>query len=178
MRPPPPPQVRELVQLFAQNDSAVAAVAPLQRAAGLQPPLLGSVASAFGSLGLVGLGGGGGGAFGAAPLGGAGGAGGALEEDAGDAHFAMQAEQVLDMVFRVDSPPPALAPSRAGNSLLRRQSDEHACVICFANPVAVRLEPCGHASFCVACVGGLRDCPLCRAPVRNMSRLAGASYDS
>uniref|UniRef100_A0A8C8RIV0 Neuralized E3 ubiquitin protein ligase 3 n=1 Tax=Pelusios castaneus TaxID=367368 RepID=A0A8C8RIV0_9SAUR len=46
------------------------------------------------------------------------------------------------------------------------------CTICFLNEACVRLDPCGHASFCQCCAQKLfhydARCPLCRQQIQNI----------
>jgi len=45
------------------------------------------------------------------------------------------------------------------------------CVICEEKPVQVALLECGHLNFCVECSTGLKECPICRAPVARTLRV-------
>jgi rubrerythrin len=47
------------------------------------------------------------------------------------------------------------------------------CPICLeprSNPGGVVI-PCGHGSFCYACVAPLATCPICRAPAQSVNKL-------
>merc|ERR1712228_497511 len=47
-------------------------------------------------------------------------------------------------------------------------STEFECVICWENEPDVRLEPCGHSSFCQTCINELKpaECPICRTKLK------------
>ncbi|KAL2630851.1 hypothetical protein R1flu_015537 [Riccia fluitans] len=46
--------------------------------------------------------------------------------------------------------------------------DTNLCVVCLERPVSVRLMACGHSSFCLDCLQGLADCPLCHEKIVGM----------
>jgi Zinc finger, C3HC4 type (RING finger) len=41
------------------------------------------------------------------------------------------------------------------------------CPICFEHGERVAYSPCGHATVCTKCDGGLRECPICRAAIKS-----------
>ena len=45
------------------------------------------------------------------------------------------------------------------------------CVICLEKEAVVALIPCGHRCACEACAPSLRNCPMCRQPVREAKRI-------
>jgi hypothetical protein len=45
------------------------------------------------------------------------------------------------------------------------------CVICLEKAAVVALIPCGHRCACEACAPSLRNCPMCRQPVREAKRI-------
>ncbi|KAJ1475352.1 tyrosine kinase-domain-containing protein [Baffinella frigidus] len=45
------------------------------------------------------------------------------------------------------------------------------CVMCLERPPCMALRPCGHKCVCAACLGDLRECPMCRAPVEGSLRV-------
>jgi len=45
------------------------------------------------------------------------------------------------------------------------------CVICLDAPCNVVLGPCMHVCCCVDCGAGLDQCPQCRTPIQNQSRV-------
>ncbi|XP_041987057.1 RING finger and SPRY domain-containing protein 1-like [Aricia agestis] len=47
---------------------------------------------------------------------------------------------------------------------------EDACTLCCDEPAECVLEPCGHGGFCSICTSQLKDCPLCRADIKNVRR--------
>jgi len=67
----------------------------------------------------------------------------------------------MPILGRVISDPPKVEVKE------EEDEDDNLCIICFDNPITVKLEPCGHAKFCKCCgkdfVG--KPCPLCRKTV-------------
>ncbi|KAH9510104.1 Baculoviral IAP repeat-containing protein 7-A [Bulinus truncatus] len=53
------------------------------------------------------------------------------------------------------------------NNQLRQQT---VCKICLENEVAVVFLPCGHLVSCTECSSAVRNCPMCRAPVKGVVR--------
>jgi len=47
----------------------------------------------------------------------------------------------------------------------KEEASSQFCVICEEKPVQCALLECGHLNFCVECSTGLKECPICRAPV-------------
>ena len=47
------------------------------------------------------------------------------------------------------------------------------CVVCIENEAVMALMPCGHRCACEACAPNLRNCPMCRQPVRESTRIYG-----
>ena len=47
------------------------------------------------------------------------------------------------------------------------------CVVCLENEAVMALMPCGHRCACEACAPNLRNCPMCRQPVRESTRIYG-----
>ena len=47
------------------------------------------------------------------------------------------------------------------------------CVVCLENEAVMALMPCGHRCACEACAPNLRNCPMCRQPVRESMRIYG-----
>ena len=45
------------------------------------------------------------------------------------------------------------------------------CVICLEKAAVVALIPCGHRCACEGCAPSLRNCPMCRQPVREAKRI-------
>jgi serine/threonine protein kinase len=45
------------------------------------------------------------------------------------------------------------------------QEEAYLCVICEDVQKSVLLLPCKHVCMCEGCAGGMRDCPICRAPI-------------
>jgi hypothetical protein len=72
------------------------------------------------------------------------------------------------------SPTVVVPPSRRAAAQALRLLDEELdtdCCVCFERLQDTRLEPCGHSTFCAACVEGLQICPLCREPIDTTSRV-------
>ena len=44
------------------------------------------------------------------------------------------------------------------------------CCVCLVKPPQVVLIPCGHACLCRKCAFKVKDCPVCRAPIRAQQR--------
>lgn len=40
------------------------------------------------------------------------------------------------------------------------------CKICMDKEVGVLFLPCGHVLACTACAPALKDCPMCREPIK------------
>ena len=40
------------------------------------------------------------------------------------------------------------------------------CIVCFVNPKSHAAVPCGHKCACGDCSALVRECPVCRNPVR------------
>mmetsp|Transcript_53441 Transcript_53441/g.98839 ORF Transcript_53441/g.98839 Transcript_53441/m.98839 type:complete len:592 (-) Transcript_53441:272-2047(-) len=84
------------------------------------------------------------------------------------------------MVMQVHEDENSNAEADAENGLTPQSSSanssslpaELTCVICFAKPREVTLDPCGHDHFCSACAAHFRRCPLCR---QKLTTAAGAS---
>eukprot|EP01083_Nonionella_stella_P033085 90584_1 len=59
-----------------------------------------------------------------------------------------------------------LNPKELAKSL---DSQEFECVICWEREPNLRLEPCGHASFCEKCINELKptECPICRTKIHS-----------
>lgn len=52
---------------------------------------------------------------------------------------------------------------------LRQQSvREDSCTLCYDQKASVKLLPCEHSGFCKSCASQLTDCPMCRAPFREV----------
>ncbi|KRT84089.1 hypothetical protein AMK59_588, partial [Oryctes borbonicus] len=52
---------------------------------------------------------------------------------------------------------------------LRQQSvREDSCTLCYDQKASVKLLPCEHSGFCKICASQLTDCPMCRAPFREI----------
>lgn len=51
-------------------------------------------------------------------------------------------------------------------------SSDYECIICWENEPNLRLEPCGHSSFCQSCINELKptECPVCRTKVHTSRR--------
>lgn len=74
------------------------------------------------------------------------------------------------------SRPPATAPTEeeaAAAAAARKAAegagdsyDGNTCVVCLDNPRNVLLMPCAHMVLCRDCAVNLRDCPTCRAKIR------------
>lgn len=45
------------------------------------------------------------------------------------------------------------------------------CVICFAKPEEIAVDPCGHLSMCKECSEKVQQCPVCRAPIEKRLRV-------
>ncbi|XP_022903791.1 death-associated inhibitor of apoptosis 2 [Onthophagus taurus] len=48
----------------------------------------------------------------------------------------------------------------------RQLKEARMCKICMDAEVGIVLLPCGHLTSCVQCAPNLKDCPLCRAPIK------------
>ena len=46
-----------------------------------------------------------------------------------------------------------------------------ACVVCLERAPCMALRPCGHKCVCAECLGGVRECPVCRAPIEGSLRV-------
>ena len=51
-----------------------------------------------------------------------------------------------------------------------RLKEQKQCKVCMDEDVGVVFLPCGHLITCVNCAPALRDCPLCRQPIRGTVR--------
>lgn len=61
-----------------------------------------------------------------------------------------------------------------GNSSPSEQDNAvETCVVCLEDKVGVRLQPCGHAIMCTACIRQLQDatCPMCRKEISAVQHL-------
>ena len=46
------------------------------------------------------------------------------------------------------------------------------CVVCMERAPVMALRPCRHKCVCAECLGPLRACPICRAPVEGSLRVS------
>ncbi|CAM6097500.1 unnamed protein product [Calypogeia fissa] len=56
--------------------------------------------------------------------------------------------------------------------------DSSLCIVCLEQPAGVRLMACGHTSFCLACVQGLVNCPLCREKIVGLHQCSNSRASS
>ncbi|XP_077612939.1 baculoviral IAP repeat-containing protein 7 [Crocuta crocuta] len=59
--------------------------------------------------------------------------------------------------------------ARNAEEELQRLREERTCKVCLDHSVCTVLVPCGHL-VCADCAPALRQCPLCRAPIRSYVR--------
>ncbi|XP_037078834.1 baculoviral IAP repeat-containing protein 2-like [Pollicipes pollicipes] len=67
------------------------------------------------------------------------------------------------------STPSATTPSSLEEEFIRLKEQKQ-CKVCMDEDVGVVFLPCGHLITCVNCAPALRDCPLCRQPIRGTVR--------
>ena len=56
---------------------------------------------------------------------------------------------------------------------LKAVREHELCIICFAEPITMTIQPCGHRAFCERCVNDARVklCPICRGEKINIQRI-------
>lgn len=73
----------------------------------------------------------------------------------------------------VATPVATVSSSQSSHSLeeeYQRLKEQKVCKVCMDEEVGVVFLPCGHLITCVNCAPALRDCPLCRTPIRGTVR--------
>ena len=48
------------------------------------------------------------------------------------------------------------------------------CVVCLERAPCMALKPCWHKCVCAECLGVVRECPICRAPIEGSQRIFDA----
>ena len=63
---------------------------------------------------------------------------------------------------------------RHENELVKKENKElkeiKLCKICMDRDSCVRLAPCGHCMSCWNCSKSLKNCPICRKPIKAMEK--------
>ena len=63
---------------------------------------------------------------------------------------------------------------RQENELVKNENkalkDMKLCKICMDRDSCVRLAPCGHCMSCWNCSKSLKNCPICRKPIKGMEK--------
>jgi len=60
---------------------------------------------------------------------------------------------------------------------LKAEGEHGLCVICFAEPITVAIQPCGHQAFCKKCASDARVklCPICNGKKNGIQRIYSAA---